>query len=357
VPSGDDPPQPPPDGPRVGGVGERGLIERVRRRPAARRPDRPPGPGVLLGIGDDAAAVTTDGRTVLLLTTDALVEGVHFRRETAAFRDVGAKALAVNLSDIAAMGGEPRYALLALALPAETPLADVEALYEGLDEMAGRHGVELVGGDTCASPDRIFLSVTVVGTVAGAPLSRRGARPGDAILVTGSLGAAAAGLAVLDRPTLAVGAAEAGAVRDAHRRPVPRVAEGQRIRASGTATAMIDLSDGLATDLGHIAAESGVAAVVELAAVPIAAATRAVAAAAGVPPERWALSGGEDYELLFTAAADTADRLAAEVSAATGTPVRRIGRIEAGAGPRFLDREGRPVAVAAGFDHFARRPA
>jgi thiamine-monophosphate kinase len=340
----------PGDGPSAATLAElreRGLIARVR----ARAPT--PGDDVLVGIGDDAAAVRIDGRT-LLLTTDTLLEGVHFRRSTATWREIGAKALAVNISDVAAMGGRPRYALLALALPAAFAVAEIDELYAGIYDMAGRFGVALVGGDTCAAPGGVVLSVTLVGDVDGAPLARRGARPGDAILVTGTLGAAAAGLAVLEgAPRDLPGDVVAPVVR-AHREPAPRVAESALIHESGWATAMIDLSDGLATDLGHLAAESGVGARVRLDLLPVSDATGGVARALGVDPLRWAVSGGEDYELLFTAAADRAAELAGAVARRTGTPVRPIGEVRSAAeGVVFVDAAGRPVAVRPGFDHFA----
>jgi thiamine-monophosphate kinase len=327
-------------------LGERGLVARLRRRLA------PPGPEVLVGIGDDAAAVAWGGET-LLLTTDALLEGVHFRRSTATLRDVGAKAIAVNVSDIAAMGGEPRYALLALALPPSLPVAEADELYAGIHDMARRHGVSVVGGDTCAALGGIVLAVTLVGRADGAPLRRSGARPGDAILVTGTLGASAAGLALLEQGPGGLSPATVEAVARPHRLPTPRVAEGRLIRASGSATAMIDVSDGLVTDLGHIAAESRVGGRIDVDALPVSEATRAVAAALGRDPLRWALSGGEDYELLFTAAADRADEVVRAVTDRTGTPVHRIGDVRPpGEGVRFLDRSGRPHAVEPGFDHF-----
>lgn len=328
-------------------LGERGLIERIRRRLG------PPGEGVLVGIGDDAAAVAWPGGT-LLLTTDTLLEDIHFRRATASFREIGAKALAVNVSDIAAMGGEPRFALLALALPPSSRVEDVDDLYAGLGDTAARHGVSLIGGDTCAAHDRIVLGITLVGGVDGDPVRRVGARPGDTILVTGTLGASAAGLAALERGPLPVPEAVLDAVRRAHRLPTPRVAEGRLVQASRAATAMIDLSDGLATDLGHIAAESGVGATVRLAALPISGETRRVAEALGVDPAAWATSGGEDYELLFTAAPAQATALARRITDETGTPVSVIGTIEpVAAGVRFLDETGRPRVVRPGFDHFA----
>lgn len=327
-------------------IGERGLIRRLRQRLPL------PGPDVLVSIGDDAAAVR-GGAETLLLTTDTLLEGVHFRRSTATLREIGAKAIAVNVSDIAAMGGEPRYALLALALPPDLTVAEVDELFAGVLDMAGQHGVTLVGGDTCAGPGGVLLSVTLVGRVDGAPLRRSGAAPGDALLVTGSLGAAAAGLAVLQQDPGGLPGPIREAVLRAHRLPTPRVAESQLIRASGGATAMIDLSDGLATDVGHLAAESGVGVRIDVDALPLSDATRAVARALRVDPLRWALSGGEDYELLFAAAPGRADDLARLVTARTGTLVHRIGEVRPrNEDVRFVDRAGRPHAVTPGYDHF-----
>jgi thiamine-monophosphate kinase len=345
VRAGEDP-DPGPSRTTLSELGERGLIARLRGRLP------PPGPDILVGIGDDAAAVAWGGET-LLLTTDTLLEGVHFRRSTATFRDIGAKAIAVNVSDIAAMGGEPRLALLALALPPDFAVADVDELYAGLLDMAQQHGVTLVGGDTCAAPGGVVLSVTLVGRVTGAPLRRSGARPGDTILVTGALGASAAGLAVLERGPGELPPAVVEAVVRPHRIPTPRVAESRLIQGLGGATAMIDLSDGLVTDLGHIATESRVGARIDVEALPVSEATRAVARAFDVDPLRWALSGGEDYELLFTAAPDRAPDLARSVAARTGTPVHRIGEVRPlDEGVRFVDQGGRAHAVAPGFDHF-----
>jgi thiamine-monophosphate kinase len=346
VRAGEDPD--PAEGPRrtLAEVGERGLIARLRQRL------RVPGPDVMVGIGDDAAAMHWSGGT-LLLTTDTLLEGIHFRRSTATLRDIGAKAIAVNVSDIAAMGGEPCYALVALALPPTLGVGDVDELYAGIEDMARQHGVTVVGGDTCAAPDGIVLSVTLVGRVVGAPLRRNGARPGDAVLVTGTLGASAAGLAVLEEGPHGLPPAVVDAVVRPHRVPTPRVTESGLIRASGWATAMIDLSDGLVTDLGHIATESRVGARVDVDALPVSDATRAAAGALRVDPLGWALSGGEDYELLFTAIPDRAADLVRDVTQRTGTPVHRIGEIRPpDEGVRFLDRSGRPCAALPGFDHF-----
>jgi thiamine-monophosphate kinase len=344
--SGEDPDPPGAPTATLAELGERGLISRLRQRLP------PPGPEVLVGIGDDTAAVRW-GPGTLLLATDTLVENVHFRRATAPLRDVGAKAIAVNVSDIAAMGGAPRYALLALALPPDLPVAEVDDLFTGVLDMARQHGVTLVGGDTCAGPGGLVLTVTLVGHVEGTPLRRSGAGPGDVILVTGTLGASAAGLAVLERRPGGLPPALVDAVVRLHRVPVPRVAEGRWIRAAGGATAMIDLSDGLVTDLGHIAAESRVGARVDVDTLPVSEATRAVARALGVDPLRWALSGGEDYELLFTAPPEHATDLVRAVTERTGTAVHRIGEVRPREeSVRFLDRAGRPHTVTPGFDHF-----
>jgi thiamine-monophosphate kinase len=251
------------------------------------------------------------------------------------------------------MGGEPRYALLALALPPSLTVAEVDELYAGIQDMAGQHRVTVVGGDTCAGPGGLVLSVTLVGRVGGLPLRRSGGRAGDVLLVTGTLGASAAGLAVLERGRGDLSAALVEAVVRPHRVPTPRVSEGRLIWASGWATAMIDLSDGLVTDLGHLATESGTGAQVDLGALPVSEPTRAVARALGLDPLRWALSGGEDYELLFTAVPDRAADLARLVTERTGTPVHRIGEMRPpDEGVRFLDSHGRPRAVEPGFDHF-----
>ena len=344
---GEDPADPGSPAVALRDLGERGLIERVRRGTPT------PRPAVLVGIGDDTAAVAWPAGPLLLLTTDTLVEDVHFRRATASLRDVGAKALAVNVSDIAAMGGEPRFALLALACPGRTRLADIEELYAGIRDVAERFGVELIGGDTCATPDRIVLTVTVAGEVDGSPVTRRGARPGDAILVTGTLGASAAGLAALEQQPAGLSAKTAEEVHQAHRRPTPRLDEGRLIRLSGAATAMIDLSDGLATDLAHIAEESGVGARVRLAALPVSDATREVARLLGRVAWEWAVSGGEDYELCFTADRAQAGTLATRITAETSTPVSVVGEVRPRAeGVTFVDESGRAVEVRPGFEHF-----
>jgi thiamine-monophosphate kinase len=339
---------------RVGGLGELGLIRRIRRTAAAGTA----APGVEAGIGDDAAVLSVPPGHKLLATTDLLIEDVHFRRISAAPADIGWKALAVNLSDIAAMGGIPRWALVALALPAETDVDAVDAFYAGMAEAAAPHGVTVVGGDTSTSPGGWMVNVTLLGVHPGEPRLRSHARAGDAVAVTGSLGASAAGLHALeiglDRARDAgLAGARLGEITRAHLRPRARVAEGRWLGQAPGVHAMMDCSDGLATDLGHICRESGAGSRVQLERVPVAAAAREAARVLGGDAREWAVSGGEDYELLLTCDPAAADRLGAGLVEATGTALTVIGRIEGAAGePVFVDADGTPVAVRGGFEHF-----
>jgi len=344
----------PPERVSLGGLGERGLIRRIRRSAAA----NPASPGVEVGIGDDTAVLAVPPGHRLLATTDLLIEDVHFRRTSAAPSDIGWKALAVNLSDIAAMGGIPRWALVALAVPAEADVEAVDAFYAGMAEAAAPHGVTVVGGDTSASPGGWTVNVTLLGIHPGEPRLRSHARAGDAVAVTGSLGLSAAGLHALeiglDRAREAgLPAARIGEVTRAHLRPRARVAEGRWLGQARGVHAMMDCSDGLATDLGHICRESGVGARVRLERIPVAPAAREAAHALGADALEWSVSGGEDYELVLTCDPAEADHLIAGLREATGTPLTVIGRIEGAAGePVFVDADGAPVAVRGGFEHF-----
>ncbi len=322
------------------------LIEIVRH--ASRR-----GAGVQVGIGDDCAVLEPGPGRRLLVTTDLLIEDVHFRRCWATPEDIGWKALAVNLSDIAAMGGQPRWVVVALACPEGVTLEEAQAFHAGLGGLAAAHEVVVVGGDTSASPAGWIVNVTLLGE-AVAPLLRSTARRGDVVAVTGSLGRAAAGLALLEHGGPGgVPSAAAADTREAHLRPRPRLREGQWLAAAGGVTAMIDLSDGLATDLAHVATESGVGARVDLERVPVADGAREVAAALGRDALAWATGGGEDYELLLACEPDAFDRLARGLAASTGTRLTAIGKIvPQAAGIRYADAGGRDVEVAPGFEHF-----
>ena len=316
--------------PGARGVNEFELIQRYFARPAKR---------ALLGVGDDCALLRPDAGLDLAVTTDMLIEGRHFRPD-AEPRALGHKALAVNLSDLAAMGATPRWATLAIALPAAEPawLAEFSA---GFYALAERYGVELIGGDTTRADARA-ISVTAIGEVPpGMALERAGAQPGDDVWVSGELGGAALGLA---HPEIAE------AAKRLHL-PEPRVELGERLRR--LAHSAIDVSDGLAGDLGHIAERSGVLAIIEYDLVPRAKAFKSLKA-----PELekdYVLSGGDDYELLFTAPRARSDELGA-LAAELKLPLTRIGRIEAGeARVTVLAADGKPIAHRGGFDHFEKR--
>jgi thiamine-monophosphate kinase len=255
------------------------------------------------------------------------------------------------------MGARPRWALVALACPAQTTMEEVEAFYTGALALGEEHGVTVVGGDTSSSPKGWFVTVTVLGEAAHAPKLRAGARPGDVVAVTGPLGRAAAGLAVLERSKAPAGVAADTLARltAAHLRPRPRVTEGQWLGGAEGVTAMIDLSDGLATDLGHIVEESRLGARVEIDRLPVDDDTRAAARALGADPVAWATGGGEDYELLLTCTPDGLPRVADGLEAASGTRLTPIGEIMAGDGVAFVDTRGRTRAAASGFEHFVTR--
>ena len=318
-------------------MGEFELIERYFAAVGARRPD------VVLGVGDDAALLSVPPGQELVACTDTLVAGRHFPEGFEA-ADIGWRALAVNLSDLAAMGAEPRWATLALTLPA---LDEdwLEAFTQGFAALALQHGVALVGGDTTRGP--LTLTVQAMGTVpAGRAIRRRGAQPGDLLYVTGWPGDAAAGLALL-QGTLAGTGANRAALELKFRRPEPRVAFGQRL--VGVASACIDVSDGLAADLGRLVAASQVGAIVRAAELPL---SRALFALAGEARARdYALGGGDDYELLFSVPPGARATLARAMSAAGAPACHCIGEVISGRGVRVVGEKG-DLPVPRGWDHF-----
>jgi thiamine-monophosphate kinase len=350
--------------PALAALGEFGLIGLIRQWAAHRSP------GAILGIGDDAALLAVPDDRRLLVTTDMLLEGVHFQRRWGCPRELGRKALAVNISDIAAMGGRPLYALLGLGIPPDGPtLEELKALLLGMEEEAARYGITLVGGDTCGSQSGLVLSVTLLGMAPSGPVPRRaGARPGDGLWVTGMLGGSAAGLQALElglrpgaqwpadlRKPAWLGAEEEAAIQaavTAHLAPTPRIGAGQAL--VGCATAMIDVSDGVASDVGHLCTESGMAARVLADRLPLHPGAMVMARLTGRDVLDLALRGGEDYELLFTTATDPTPLLA---GAAPDLRVTRIGDVLAGEPiPRLVLSGGREEPLAGGFDHL-REPA
>jgi thiamine-monophosphate kinase len=315
--------------------------------------------GVLVGVGDDAAVVEA-GRpgAVQVLTTDMLVEGIHFDRPLISPRDLGAKAVAVNVSDIAAMGASPRFALVALALSTDVEPAWVVDLYGGMLSAADEYALSIVGGDLSRGED-VVIAVTVVGEVAeGRAVRRSGAVPGDRIVVTGALGGAAGGLLLSRAPAHRVAGAFGSdwgrELLRAHARPVARVGEGESLAQAG-ATAMIDLSDGLALDLSRLCAESGVGARVDLAAVPVAPELDLLRSVLSVDPLELALSGGEDYELLATIGPQAVEPAARTVKERFGVTLSDVGEIiERGLFAVDADGRERPLEPK-GWDHFERR--
>lgn len=303
---------------------------------------------VLLGVGDDAALLDIGGPEALVLCVDTLVAGVHFP-DNAPAESVGHKTLAVNLSDLAAMGARPAWGLLALTLPAPQP-DWLEGLRSGMDALARRHRLSLVGGDTTRGA--LTLSLTLAGFVEpGQALRRDGARVGDAVYVSGSLGDAAAGLRFFQAGRGEQTPEVAALVERLHR-PTPRLELGRALR--GLATAAIDVSDGLAADLSHILERSGVGASLEPARLPFSPALQATCSA----PEAlvFALTGGDDYELCFTVPAGREAEVAA-LAARLSLPLTRVGSIEAEPGLRVVGPDGRPLPLPrGGFDHFAGGP-
>ena len=304
---------------------------------------------LLIGIGDDAAAWRGD-TSVQLATVDTLVQDVHFSLGTASWSELGWRAMAANLSDIAAMGGVPGYALVSLALPRATEVEDVTDLYRGMIELAQQSGVAIIGGDISGAP-LVIITITVLGSTKSGDkrvLTRSAVEPGEQVAVTGYLGASAAGLEMLSKQ-LQFDPETTASLRNAFLHPCPRIAEGQLLVEQGVKAA-IDISDGLVADLEQLCKASQVGARIEIDSVPI---QPMVKASFGDRALEMALSGGEDYELLFTASADVIDR----VKRAAACPVTVVGEIttdEAGK-IKLIDREGSPFDLRkAGWEHFTK---
>ncbi len=318
-----------------GGAGPLDEFERIARFLAPLAADWPGA----LGLTDDAALVELAAGQTLVVTADALVAGVHYPADEAA-DVVAARLVRVNLSDLAAMGARPIAYLITMALPAETGDDWLERFAGGLEREQARYGISLIGGDSVATPGPICLSLTAFGTVPeGQALRRDGARAGDAVFLSGTVGDAALGLVALRDGLDGIDAAHRARLIDRYRSPRPRVELGQRL--VGLAHAAQDVSDGLVADLGHICAASGVGAVVEAERLPLSPAARAAVAALGLDP---VLGGGDDYELLFTVAPDDGGRVA-ELARGLDLALTEIGRIQAGAGVTVVDRDGREIAV------------
>ncbi len=331
-------------------LGEFGVIGLFRQ---AAQPGRA---WTVLGIGDDCAVLDAGSDERLLVTTDALVERVHFLRDAISPEQLGHKAMAVNLSDIAAMGAEPTAAFLTLALTADLTPAWVEAFRDGLVSSAQKHRVDLLGGDTVSSKADLAVSLTLLGRAsAGQVIRRSGMAAGDVLFLGRQVGGSAAGLhLVLGGPgDLAEG--DRQALLAAHLTPEPQVGLGRLLGERRLASAMIDVSDGVVQDLGHLCEASRVGAEIDADALPLPEAAVRLASAAGLDARDWGLRGGEDYCLLFSAPADRADEVEAVCLAELGLQVFPIGRAVEGKLVR-VRRDGTWSELGpGGFDHFAKQ--
>ncbi len=329
---------------RLKDIGEFGFIDRVKVGCLTRSQN------VIKGIGDDCCVFRMSGDLVALLTTDMLVEGIHFLRDAASPYTLGRKSLSVNISDIAAMGGIPREATVSIAIPKSLDVEYLDALYDGMKAVAREFEVNLLGGDTTASPEHLVINVALIGEAPEEEvLYRSGARPGDVIFLTGAVGASAAGLdIILTKRSYA----EQEALLAAHNDPLPHVRAGRIIATQRLATALIDVSDGVASDLGHICEESRTGAVIEEALIPTSPLVRAYCEQFRLDPLRLCLHVGEDYVLLGTVPEKAAEALARALQSG-GCVFHRIGVMTGDARILLKGRDGAVRELTAkGWDHF-----
>jgi len=322
--------------PDLAALGELELIERLRKKLCSPAGETVKRTSIVEGIGDDAAVLKWGkGDDLLLLTCDTLVEKVHFRKGTPPDR-IGWKAMASNISDIAAMGGIPQYALVSLACPASTKVAEIDAIYAGMTELAQRFGVAIVGGDTVESPRVLVITVTVVGKVEkNRYVGRSGAMPGDVLCVTGTLG---------------------GSLLGRHLAFLPRVAEGTFLTKNSFPTAMIDISDGLASDLTKLMQASRTTAEITAKDIPVSEAAIRSAKRRRRPAIELALYDGEDFELLFTLPEEKVDRCLALFRKNFSTQITVIGKVKRGRKSSILiQKDGTAVPLKAqGYEHFRK---
>ena len=311
---------------------------------------------VIQGIGDDCAVIGPFGDKVLLITTDLLAEDIHFILDKIPPEHIGEKAIAVNLSDIAAMGGRPRHAFVSIAIPPSFPIAALNALYKGMKEICKRFGVNILGGDTSASSTDLFINIAVTGVAnKDKVLYRKGASVGDILYVCGTLGASMAGLKIL-KGEMPASESHWPPLVLAHTRPQPLVAEGIVIGSSGLASAMIDVSDGLVADLGHICEQSGVGAEIHEESLPLPEALISLAQQYHLDPIDFALMGGEDYCLLVSVPDGNARQFEQILVREAGTRPVAIGRITKATGVRCIRADGRERPLSrGGYEHFSPR--
>jgi len=331
---------------RLEELGEFGLIARIAEAVGTGQES------VVVGIGDDAAVLETPSAGYLLVTTDACLEGQHFRRQWLTASQIGWRATAAALSDIAAMGGMPLAVFVSAGLPAAEEAAFAEQLLGAVHETAAEHGATLAGGDTCASPDRIYLDIVAVGQVQQ-PWLRSTAQPGDVLLVTGTLGEAAAALHLLESGTVQDADGLPLALRERFIRPTPQFAVARCLQQLPQPPCAIDISDGLVQDAAHIAEASGVALTIQAAHIPVAETCHQLATEAGADPLQWALASGEEYELFLAMPCGLAEQARTLVEA-EDVKLTEIGFVTAGEGVTVVDAAGNEIELdRGGWDHFA----
>jgi thiamine-monophosphate kinase len=335
----------------VAGIGEFGLIDRIQRiLPKVDHKD------VVIGIGDDTAVIRIDKNRTLLITCDIQVEDQHFRLNNISPYQLGRRAIAVNLSDIAAMGGKPTFALASLGFPKSFPLSGFDDLFRGMRDQLSAFSAHILGGNLSNTESKLIIDITLMGEVISNKfLTRSGAREGDRIFVTGNPGASGAGFYVLEKFGTAY-PAEFEHLVQSHLQPIPRIETGQRLAQSGFATAMIDVSDGIASDLNHICTISGVGAEIYQDRIPFPDEIHQVSSFSGKSALYLALHSGEDYELLFTMKPDTPEAIIQSISKETSIAITEIGKIltkYSGYDLITLAQQRIPIQPK-GWDHFSK---
>jgi len=332
---------------KISQIGEFGLIQRIRSSLRAFQQ------GAVVGIGDDTAVVEVSSGDLLLFTSDTLVEDIHFKWDYTSLRELGWKALAVNISDIAAMGGSPTYCLVSLGLSKDKETSLVDELYEGLKEVASLSKVGIIGGDLVYS-SVFFITISLLGQAKREEIIlRSGAQEGDLIYVTGELGTAAAGLACLEKSSLLIGQSVRESLIERHLKPFPRLREGQEIGRRRIASAMIDISDGLASDLTRLGKESDKGAVVWEEKLPVAPSSKTVAKTLKQSFLKWVLYGGEDYELLFTVPPNKRKLVQEELDFSCSLIGEVVDKRE---GISIINKRGTRTRIeGGGYDHFLKK--
>jgi thiamine-monophosphate kinase len=331
-------------------LGEVGIIRLIQGKVSQELPSH-----VKKGIGDDCAVLETSGDRVLLVTTDTLIKGIHFTDRTISPEALGWKALAANISDIAAMGGTPLTAFLSIGMKAESKVSFLESFMAGFNTLAEKTGIVLAGGDTVESPSLALITITLLGEcLTEHVVYRSGARVGDDVWVTGLLGNAAGGLFVLKDKQAGASSGYEDLVL-AHQKPMPPLDVGKALGESGLAHAMIDISDGIAKDLGHVCEQSGVGAVLRAASIPMSSQLLKLADEAEKEALQWALHGGEDYELLFTASTADREKIESLTAKLSGKPAVKVGTIIRGDGILLAKQRGKVPLEPGGYLHFCNK--